>query len=127
MPGQPRRVYVSDLGCGDGGLLQVLGQDPNLAALGTDIAQAHRSGLAERGVSAEAIDVFNNLENPAIQLGDIVVMTEVLEHLADPHGVLRWLGSRDEAEYIVCSSPWPETLHQHDECHAWAWDLQGYR
>src|SRR5690349_11844052 len=52
MPGQPRRVYVSDLGCGDGGLLQVLGQDPNLAAWGYDFAPANRAGWSERGVSA---------------------------------------------------------------------------
>ena len=117
---------VSDLGCGDGGLLSLLkGEDPNrLLAWGYDFQPSNRAGWAERGVTAESVDAFAPGHGGVI-LGDIAVTTEVLEHVADPHGVVRWIG--EHSRYLVASSPWNENPASHDECHCWAWDQDGYR
>jgi SAM-dependent methyltransferase len=121
--GEPA-VTVSDLGCGDGGLLSLLKNISGLYAWGCDFAPANAAGWAERGVDAAALDVFG-ADHALVQVGQIVVMTEVLEHLEDPHDALSWALTRG-ARYLVCSSPWNESLEMHDPSHAWAWDLEGY-
>lgn len=110
---------LSDLGCGDGGLLSLV-QD-EVEAWGYDFTPANAEGWAQRGVKAEALDVF--AEPDRVRFGDITALTEVLEHIADPHGALRQVASR----FLVASSPWGEGPDAHDECHAWAWDPDGYR
>lgn len=115
---------VSDLGCGDGGLLSLIQQYPGVQqAWGYDFAPANAAGWRERGVVAYALDVFG-ADVQKVRIGDIAVMTEVLEHLEDPHDVLRWV--RSTARYLVCSSPWNENQNSHCAEHAWAWDLEGY-
>lgn len=131
--GVPQRLTVSDIGCGDGGLLSLITPAYIAAGLldfcwGYDFAPANAAGWAERGVSAKSLDVFNDPFYPIapeVLLGDIVVMTEVLEHLTDPHGVLRHLATTD-TQYIVASSPHDEGPGNHDASHAWAWDHIGY-
>ncbi len=113
---------VTDLGCGDGGLLSLL-RSQAIYAWGYDFQPSNVAGWEERGVTAHQADVFG-ADLDGVAVGDVAVMTEVLEHLADPHGAVRWVGER--ARYLVASSPWCETPAQHDECHAWAWDLAGY-
>jgi len=120
-----RPVTVSDLGCGDGGLLSLLGRLPAVErAWGYDFQPSNAAGWAERGVTAERVDVFG-ADRDAVKFGDVTVMTEVLEHLADPHAAVRWVAG--QSRWLVASSPWPESPAAHDECHAWAWDLPGYR
>lgn len=116
-------LRISDLGCGDGGLLSLLQQLPGATAWGYDFAPANAAGWAERGVTAYAADVFGS-QWDSIEVGHLAVMTEVLEHLADPHGVLKRL--RGRAAHLVCSSPWNESRNNHCAEHAWAWDLEGY-
>lgn len=111
---------VLDLGCGDGGLLSLIHDIPSW---GYDFQPANADGWIQRGVTAEHRDVFNAFDVP--RWGDLVVMTEVLEHLADPHAVLDWVSRH--AEWVVASSPRNETGDDHGDCHAWAWDLDGYR
>lgn len=117
-------VRISDLGCGDGGLLSLVQDLPEVEeAWGYDFCPANEMGWHERGVQASAVDVFGG--NPdLVQMGHVVVMTEVLEHLADPGWALRW--ARQEARWLVCSSPWNENAGTHSPEHAWAWDLEGY-
>ena len=117
-------VTVSDLGCGDGGLLQLLAGDPELRAWGYDFAPANAAGWSERGVKAELLDVFG-ADRDKVAFGDITVVTEVLEHVADPYREVRWIG--EHSRYIVASSPWTETREAHDECHCWTFDPPGYR
>lgn len=130
-PGMIKPQSLSDLGCGDGGLLSLV-QDA-YTAWGYDFQPSNQAGWAERGVQAELIDVFNpgqQPRSPDVRLGDIVVMTEVLEHLADPDGILRYLRNRNESQgkprFLVCSSPFTETDKHHAPEHAWAWDKGGY-
>ncbi|MFG3051917.1 methyltransferase domain-containing protein [Kitasatospora sp. NPDC048239] len=125
-------ITLSDLGCGDGGLLQFVGETipdrdtlgVNFSAWGYDFQPSNQAGWDERGVTAELRDAFAP-DHPGVILGDIAVMTEVLEHLADPHGTVRWVGAH--CRFVVASSPWNETPESHDECHAWSWDHDGYR
>ncbi|MFC8447685.1 methyltransferase domain-containing protein [Kitasatospora sp. NPDC057223] len=121
---------VTDLGCGDGGLLSLLKRHEDkydrydLAAWGYDFQPSNQAGWNERGVDAELLDAFAP-GHPGVILGNIAVMTEVLEHLADPHGTVQWVGTH--CRFVVASSPWTETPESHDECHCWAWDQEGYR
>lgn len=112
---------VSDLGCGDGGLLHLIQHD--VIAWGYDFAPANAAGWAERGVVAEALDVFG-ADRDRVHLGDIAVCTEVLEHIADPHGIVKWLA--DNTRFLVASSPRNERPGSASPEHAWAWDEQGY-
>lgn len=114
---------VSDLGCGDGGLLSVVQRHVD-EAWGYDFAPANVAGWAERGVKAEQVDAFGESRDQ-VRFGAITVVTEVLEHLADPHGSVRWIG--ENSPFIVASSPHDEGPWWHDECHAWAFDRDGYR
>lgn len=116
-------LTVSDLGCGDGGLLQLLARD-DVDSWGYDFQPSNAAGWAERGVQAYALDVFG-VDRGSVHLGDISVCTEVLEHLEDPHGAVEWIAQ--SSQWLVASSPHTETDISHDACHAWAWDMDGYR
>jgi len=120
----PEDRTLSDLGCGDGGLLSLLRPFGTLVAWGYDFQPSNQAGWRERGVTAFQADVFG-ADRDKVILGRIAVTTEVLEHLADPHAAVRWIGTR--SRYLVASSPWNETPESHDECHAWAFDHDGYR
>lgn len=115
---------VVDLGCGDGGLLKLL-NNFGITAWGYDFSPANvDAAIDERNVDVQQIDVFNIRTVP--RWGQVVVMTEVLEHLADPHDVLEWVS--ENCDYIVVSSPSGENpaLGPTDECHIWSWDWEGY-
>lgn len=110
---------VVDLGCGDGGLLELLKQN-NITAYGYDLMPKNIDYAKNvRGVDARYTD-FNNDD---IEYADIAVMTEVLEHMEDPHSVVKNLPSK----FIVASSPYNETNIHHYEFHLWAWDNAGYK
>lgn len=112
---------LSDLGAGDGGFLTLV--QPYVGrAWGYDFCPANLAGAAERGVDVRDA----NFVEDEIELGTIVTATEVLEHVADPHSLVRSLWTRG-ARVLIASSPWVETDQSHDACHAWAWDMDGYR
>lgn len=113
---------VSDLGCGDGGLLSLIRDE--FEAWGYDFCPANAAGWPERGVKAELLDAFGD-GRAKVRLGAITVVTEVLEHLTNPAEALAWI--RQHSQFLVASSPWIETGERHDECHAWAFDRDGYR
>lgn len=116
---------VVDLGCGDGGLLSLLPDRTELppeSLWGYDISPAAVSGAVEdRGVQAELLDFV--ADEP--RWADVVILTETLEHLVDPHAMLRRV--RQHARFVVASSPQHETADSHYGFHTWAWDLEGYR
>src|SRR5262252_7970312 len=117
-------VTVVDLGCGDGGLLQQLKQWPSLIdAYGYDFQPSNVAGWAERGVTAFPQSFMDDWDQ--VIRAQVYVITECLEHLANPHGMVERI--RNRGAHIVASSPWTEHYNSHDECHAWAWDQAGYR
>lgn len=109
---------VSDFGCGDGGLLSLIKND--VRSWGYDLSREAVSGARARGVTAELLDVVNG--SPVY--GELTVVTEILEHLTDPHAFVSTI--RDNSAYVVASSPSNESLGCHYEFHTWAWDFQGY-
>lgn len=117
---------VVDLGCGDGGLIAHLNDNwQNLiAAVGYDFQPSNIAGWTERGLVSQtfAMDFVKNWTY--VIDADVYVITECLEHLTDPHMMLRNIRAR--GAQLVCSSPWTEHYASHDECHAWAWDFEGY-
>jgi hypothetical protein len=109
---------LTDLGCGDGDLMRRL-QDLGIPMRGytagrENVQRAHMAGLN--------VQLHDFIAEP-FEYDDLIVMTEVLEHLLDPHGFLAQLDS----QFIVVSSPSAETGEWHYYHHAWAWDLEGYR
>ena len=110
---------VVDLGCGDGGLLSLL-KDYDFKSWGYDLMPTNiEYAINVRGVDAR----YTDFHSGDIVYGDIAVMTEVLEHMEDPHEVVRSLPSK----YLIASSPQNETDVGHYEFHLWAWDQDGYR
>lgn len=114
---------VVDLGCGDGGLLSLIKDIPSW---GYDFCPANSEGWAERGVTAEFADIFNTDFEP--KWGELTVVTEVLEHLADPHKAVEWIARN--SKYVVASSPLGECPEDHAPGeiheHIWGWDKDGY-
>src|SRR5215831_18702300 len=88
-----RRVTVVDLGCGDGGLLQLLGEDHQIVtAHGYDFQPSNVNGWADRQVNATSLNVVEDWATVAD--ADVYVITECLEHLARPHEMVRRIYAR---------------------------------
>lgn len=115
---------VIDLGCGDGGLVAQF-KAAGLDVRGYDFQPSNIAGWKERGIldCTYPLDFVHNWTS--VPYADAYVITECLEHLADPHEMVRRIFARGAV--IVASSPHTEHQHSHDECHAWAWDMAGYR
>jgi hypothetical protein len=108
-----------DLGCGDGGFLFLI-KDYSIKSWGYDILNKN----VEHGINVRKVDCrysdFNN--DSSIEYGEVAVLTEVLEHLENPHGVIKNLPSK----YLIASSPCNETDVNHYVHHLWAWDEVGF-
>lgn len=119
---------VVDLCAGDGALLSLLNGPFRGRSWGYDIIRADvEYARLERGVEVHLRNVRRGLEDGGMMLAPVVVLTEALEHMADPHGFLKLLtGREDSPRYVVASSPAEETEEQHEWNHAWAWDEHGY-
>lgn len=109
---------VVDLGAGDGGLLSLLG--PDITGWGYDLQPTNVIAARGRNVDVRLADITI----APIMWGEIVVATELLEHLRDPHGLVARAARHGWA--LVCSAPCGETPEQHYEHHVWAWDQSGF-
>lgn len=109
---------VSDLGCGDGSLLAALADLP-VPAWGYDAGVGNVAVAAETDLDVRLADFLTD----PLDYGELVIASEVIEHLVDPHGFVRDL----PGDLLVLSSPSAETATWHYEHHAWAWDMDGYR
>lgn len=116
---------VVDLGAGDGGLLSTIAHNAPLPAdrfHGYDLMQTNVDhARADRGMDVR----FGNFLTEDIEWCHLTLITECLEHLEDPHAVVRMIA--EHSDYLVASSPASETAEAHDPCHAWAWDVEGYQ
>jgi hypothetical protein len=117
---------VVDLGCGDGGLISLLAKDlPHITFTGYDLAPKNIEYGKENRVKnlSNATINYQNFREVKVE-ADLVIMTEVLEHLVDPHEFIETIN----AEWIIASSPLNEE-HGFDpsSIHLWGWDYEGYK
>jgi hypothetical protein len=116
---------VTDVCCGDGGLLQHLNpffKEHDIEAWGYEFQPANiRDAIYKRGVNVTYADVAKEY----IDLGQLSIMTECLEHFADPHGMVEKIA--EQSDYFVLSSPSGETEHAHYELHTWGWSMPAYQ
>lgn len=111
---------IVDLGAGDGGMLSLLAMT-GVPCWGYDINPPNvRYAHEERQVDVR----FGDFTTEDIEWGQLAIMTEVLEHLDDPHGVLRNVAAH--CDFLIASSPASETVENHDASHVWTWDQEGY-
>lgn len=115
---------VSDLCCGDGGLLEYLKpffEEHDVEAWGYDFQPANvRDAQYKRKVNVSFADVIND----QIDLGELTIMTECLEHFYDPHAMVRKVAS--QSKYFIASGPNGETPEAHYEFHTWGWSWPAY-
>ena len=83
----PAGSRVMDVGCGDGSLLLHLAAARHAVGYGVDISGYAIDHARERGVECDVADVTD--PSFSIRPGtDVVIVSEVLEHIADPEAVL---------------------------------------
>ena len=123
--------FVVDLGAGDGRLLSLLaplgGQrwGYDLMGVNAEYARNVRGETVYYGDLQRLTSGFLEDGELCLEWGDTCMITECLEHLVDPHAVVRRIGRH--SRNIVASSPARETDVSHDAVHAWAWEMDGYR
>jgi hypothetical protein len=121
---------VGDFGAGDGGLLSILpvayltpGAYRRLETWGYDLCPANvAAATSERHVNVSLADY--TAPGAPVRWPDLIVMTETLEHLLDPHRMVREAAKHCKA--LICSSPADEAAGSADPVHVWAWDEPGY-
>jgi len=106
-----------DLGCGDGSLLGML-RDLPIRMWGYDAGAANVERAAAAGLDVRRADLLSD----PVEYGDLIVATEVVEHLLDPRAFISSL----PGSALVLSSPSAEDADWHYEHHSFAWDLGGY-
>lgn len=115
---------VTDICCGDGGLLQHLDpffKEHNIEAWGYEFQPANiRDAIYKRKVNVSYADVAKD----DIELGELSIMTECLEHFADPHAMVEKVAN--QSNYFVVSGPNGETPEAHYELHVWGWSWPAY-
>jgi len=112
---------ITDLGCGDGALLRLLppAEATGWKTWGYDLGPADVAHGQARGQDLRLADITRD----DLEYGELVVATEVAEHLENPH---KWLASLPR-RMLILSSPSAETDVWHNPIHSWAWDMAGYR
>ena len=78
--------------------------------------------LMFKGVSEVRVRTGNCYDN--VVVADVIVLTEILEHLEDPDRLLSL--AREHGKYLVASSPIDEVYKGNDE-HVWGWTQQQYK
>lgn len=116
---------VLDLGCGDGGLVWLLAKsNPNVNFVGYDLQpKSIETGSKRLENLPNAKIIYQNIREVECK-ADLIIMTEVLEHMVDPHEFI----DKVEAEWLIASSPLNED-HGIDpnSIHLWGWDYEGYK
>jgi trans-aconitate methyltransferase len=114
---RPDMKTVTDLGCGDGAMMRRF--PSTLQAQGYELGAADVAEARARGTDVRQANILSD----PLEYGDLIVASEVLEHLENPEAFLCALPPR----LLVVSSPSKETGDWHNSIHAWAWDMDGYR
>lgn len=113
---------LADWGAGNGGLLsEVAKRHPQLKVWGYDLCpQNVLDGKERYGLDLS----LENIVEGDPKRAEIVVMTELLEHLVDPHRMIEELREAPpigEVRWIVASTPGFETPQQYYPYHLYCW------
>lgn len=117
---------VLDPACGDGSIVAAAERaHPIKQVTVADISEPNWRSVSERHPNYLALhmDIAKAIGYVAV---DVVVLTEILEHLDDPDSIVR--AARDAGRYLVASSPVmrPGQVDGNPE-HLWMFDEAGYR
>lgn len=114
----PQIETLTDIGCGDGSFLDRARRlRVGLSVSGVDAGRGNVEIARGRGLNVRQGDILDMTVDT-----QVVTMTEVLEHLVDPHGYLKTLGGK----WLIATSPLGESDEWHYEHHSWAWDREGF-
>jgi 2-polyprenyl-3-methyl-5-hydroxy-6-metoxy-1,4-benzoquinol methylase len=126
-----RPESVIDPACGDGSIVLAADRLYGIErAWLSDVSQPSILGLVERlgGTHPNWSIAHTPIEQALAIVGDydVMVLTEILEHLDDPDALLR--AAATKARYLVASSPEMRRgqVDQNPE-HQWMFDREGYR
>jgi len=120
----PEIQTVTDVCCGDGGLLEYLRpflDERGIKTYGYEFQPSNiKDGVNKRGVDVRYADVANE----DIELGELTIMTECLEHFHKPHEMVQKVA--EQSKFIVISGPNGEVPEAHYELHTWGWSWPAY-
>ena len=125
----PEGSFVLEIGCNSGGLCKRIQDEKKAYVKGIDICEEMVARAKAKGVSAE-VGVAEDLPYKDNAF-EVVVMTEVMEHLFDPKVVLKEIYRvLKPGGIFIGSVPHPEghntkkrPLEEHDyHCHVFTWD-----
>ena len=78
-----------DLGCGDGGLLELLERERKARCIGVEIDETLVSGCVARGLEVIHADIEGGLDIFRDRSFDYAVLSQTLQEMRDPGNVLR--------------------------------------
>ena len=123
--GTDESITIADFGCGNGGLMREIEKSiPNNKIWGYDLCPANVEDSHQKG-NTENIK-YLDFVNEDVEFPNIVISTEVLEHLVDPDAFIKRLLDNG-VEYIVASSPDYETPTYHAPFHLWVFNGDSYK
>jgi 2-polyprenyl-3-methyl-5-hydroxy-6-metoxy-1,4-benzoquinol methylase len=116
---------VCDPACGDASILEAAHRlRPFHKAFLSDISEPQVAALRPTFPAVlEVSDAQTALERLPENV-DVIVLTEILEHIEDPGLLIR--AARDRAKYLVASSPIDEQEGMGNHEHVWSWSRQSY-
>ena len=112
---------VGDFGAGNGGLLDsIKGLLPAPVRMwGYDLLP---DNVRDAQANGRPVTLCNFLTEK-VEWPQLLLLTEVVEHLVDPVAFLRSVPS---GTYVIATVPNYENDMQHFEHHLWAWDMGGF-
>lgn len=116
---------ICDFGCGNAGLIREIQSKVTNKLWGYDLCPANVNDAHQKGNSDNVFykDFINDAD---INYPDIVICTEVLEHLVDPDSFIKKL-LNNGVKYIIASSPDYETPNNHEPYHLWVFNGDSYK
>jgi 2-polyprenyl-3-methyl-5-hydroxy-6-metoxy-1,4-benzoquinol methylase len=123
--GNDETITIADFGCGNGGLMREIQKElPNNKIWGYDLCPANIEDSHQKG-NTENIK-YLDFVNEDVEFPNVVIATEVLEHLVDPDAFIKRLLDNG-VEYIVASSPDYESPSYHAPFHLWVFNGDSYK